>query len=444
LKNELRKLKGKNVVDTAVSKPNATIALGMFKLDIEPISYRLKNNGDAHEVYIEKTIENTDTLYGFVERARTLNPSKPLLESACMFTKHVQELLVYVSQTCPNSPKPSEKLVAVTPINKDKIVRFAEPVTSSSNIPKQTYSLKTKYSNKPLLTSTRVKPTTSDSESKPSGNTKNNRITQPPSSNQKNKVEYHSRKVKSSLNKMNFVYELVNNALVKHSIRNAKFEYVCAIYNKCLFDANHAMCIIDYVNDVNMRSKSKSKRNKMRKVWKPTVPPKETTIAPIVTPTSRILVYSMRPKATRFVGSSSKVKIVESKTSNSKEPKQSWGSSVSDIPSSSLSDCRLSKLFSGTVRFGNDHIAKIMGYGDYQVGNVTISQVYYVEGLDSVDLLKGSQGSNVYTLSMDNLLLSSPICLFSKASKTKSWLWHRRLSHLNFDYINSLDKQGLV
>ncbi|GJS36727.1 hypothetical protein Tco_0535109 [Tanacetum coccineum] len=60
LKNELRKFKGKNVVDTAVSKPNTTIAPEMFKLDIEPISHRLKNNKDAHKVYIEKTIENTD------------------------------------------------------------------------------------------------------------------------------------------------------------------------------------------------------------------------------------------------------------------------------------------------------------------------------------------------------------------------------------------------
>nr|GEY50729.1 retrovirus-related Pol polyprotein from transposon TNT 1-94 [Tanacetum cinerariifolium] len=123
--------------------------------------------------------------------------------------------------------------------------------------------------------------------------------------------------------------------------------------------------------------------------------------------------------------------------------------------------------------FRNDHIANIMGYGDYQIRNVTISRVYYVEGLgrnlfsvgqfcdsdlevafrkhtcfirnlEGVDLLKGSRGSNLYTLSLDNLLLSSPICLLSKASKTKSWLWHQRLSHLNFDYITFLAKQGLV
>ncbi|GJS14356.1 hypothetical protein Tco_0408828 [Tanacetum coccineum] len=137
-------------------------------------------------------------------------------------------------------------------------------LTSSSNIPKQTDSLKTKDSNKPLLTSTGIKRTTSASRSKPSENTKNNRISRPPSSNQKNKVEEHPRKVKSSLNKMNSVSELINNAHVKHFVRNAKFESICAICNKCLFDANHDMCVIDYVNnvnDVNMRSKSKSKRN---------------------------------------------------------------------------------------------------------------------------------------------------------------------------------------
>nr|GFC53862.1 integrase, catalytic region, zinc finger, CCHC-type, peptidase aspartic, catalytic [Tanacetum cinerariifolium] len=60
--------------------------------------------------------------------------------------------------------------------------------------------------------------------------------------------------------------------------------------------------------------------------------------------------------------------------------------------------------FLGTVKFGNDHVAKIMGYGDYQTGNVTIS----------------------------------------RESKTKSWLWHHRLSHLNFSAINHLARQGLV
>ncbi|GJU13850.1 retrovirus-related pol polyprotein from transposon TNT 1-94, partial [Tanacetum coccineum] len=129
--------------------------------------------------------------------------------------------------------------------------------------------------------------------------------------------------------------------------------------------------------------------------------------------------------------------------------------------------------FLGTVKFGNDQVAKIMGYGDYQIRNVTISRVYYVEGLghnlfsvgqfcdsnlkvafrqnicfirnlEGVDLLTGYQRDNLYTLSLGNMLASSPICLLSKASKTKSWLWHRRLSHLNFGAINHLARHGLV
>ncbi|GJZ22759.1 retrovirus-related pol polyprotein from transposon TNT 1-94 [Tanacetum coccineum] len=129
--------------------------------------------------------------------------------------------------------------------------------------------------------------------------------------------------------------------------------------------------------------------------------------------------------------------------------------------------------FLGTVKSGNDHMTKIMGYGDYQIRNVTISRVYYVEGLghklffvgqfcdsnlevafcqhtyfirnlEGVDLLTISQGNNTYTLSLGDMMASSPICLLSKASKTKSWLWHRRLSHLNFGTINHLARHGLV
>nr|GEU69803.1 retrovirus-related Pol polyprotein from transposon TNT 1-94 [Tanacetum cinerariifolium] len=127
----------------------------------------------------------------------------------------------------------------------------------------------------------------------------------------------------------------------------------------------------------------------------------------------------------------------------------------------------------GTVKFGNDHVAKIMGYGDYKIGNVTILRVYFVErlghnlffvgqfydldlevafhqhtcfirNLDGVDLLIGSRGNNLYTLSLKDMMASSPICLLSKASKTKSWLWHHRLSHLKFGVINHLARHGLV
>ncbi|GKB25992.1 retrovirus-related pol polyprotein from transposon TNT 1-94 [Tanacetum coccineum] len=129
--------------------------------------------------------------------------------------------------------------------------------------------------------------------------------------------------------------------------------------------------------------------------------------------------------------------------------------------------------FMGTVRFRNVHFAAITGYGDYVRGNITICHVYYVEGLGhnlfSVgqfcdgdlkvvvrsktyyvrnlkgdDLLTGARESNLYTISISDIAASSPIFLMSKASSTKSWLWCRRLSHLNFGTINDLNKQDLV
>ncbi|GKC85456.1 retrovirus-related pol polyprotein from transposon TNT 1-94, partial [Tanacetum coccineum] len=98
-----------------------------------------------------------------------------------------------------------------------------------------------------------------------------------------------------------------------------------------------------------------------------------------------------------------KPKIAKSVISNKTEPGTSWGSNTSVAPSSS-------------------------------------SSVDLREYLN----FKGSQETNLYTLSIGDIMASSPIYLLSKALKTKSWLWHRRLSHLNFGAINHLAKNGLV
>ncbi|GJS10732.1 retrovirus-related pol polyprotein from transposon TNT 1-94 [Tanacetum coccineum] len=135
--------------------------------------------------------------------------------------------------------------------------------------------------------------------------------------------------------------------------------------------------------------------------------------------------------------------------------------------------CNFVEKYLGTVRFGNDQFAPILGYGDLIQGNITIKRVYYVEGLNhnlfSVgqfcdadlevafrkstcfvrdlqgnDLLTGNRGSDLYTISLQDTTSSTPICLMAKASPTQAWLWHRRLSHLNFDYINLLSKKDIV
>nr|GEY06466.1 integrase, catalytic region, zinc finger, CCHC-type, peptidase aspartic, catalytic [Tanacetum cinerariifolium] len=129
--------------------------------------------------------------------------------------------------------------------------------------------------------------------------------------------------------------------------------------------------------------------------------------------------------------------------------------------------------FMGTIRFGNNYFPAIAGYGDYVQGNLMICHVYYVEGLrhnlfsvrqfcdgdlkvafrsntfyvwnfKGEDLLTGSCNFNLYTISISEMVASSPVCLISKVKSTKSWLWHIRLSHLNFSTINYLTKHDLV
>nr|GEZ94973.1 hypothetical protein [Tanacetum cinerariifolium] len=100
----------------------------------------------------------------------------------------------------------------------------------------------------------------------------------------------------------------------------------------------------------------------------------------------------------------------------------------------------------GTVCFGNDHIAATLGYGDLKWGNITITRrnTCFIRDLDSVDFLKCNRSINLYTINLYDMASASPICLMARATPTKSWLWHQRLSHLNFDTINDLATNDLV
>nr|GEX95367.1 Gag-Pol polyprotein [Tanacetum cinerariifolium] len=68
----------------------------------------------------------------------------------------------------------------------------------------------------------------------------------------------------------------------------------------------------------------------------------------------------------------------------------------------------------------------------------------FVRDLQGNDLLIGNHGSDLYTISLQETTSSTLICLMAKASPTQAWLWHQRLSHLNFDYINLLSKKDVV
>nr|GEV88996.1 integrase, catalytic region, zinc finger, CCHC-type, peptidase aspartic, catalytic [Tanacetum cinerariifolium]GEW70056.1 integrase, catalytic region, zinc finger, CCHC-type, peptidase aspartic, catalytic [Tanacetum cinerariifolium] len=348
LKDTLRKLKGKVIVDEAITLH--PIDSKLLKIDVAPLAPKLQNNRTVD--YLKHTQEETATLREIVENKKLLNPLNTSLDYACEYTKRIQELLIILKQTCPC-------------INDLGV-----------NLP------------------------TSASRSQPSGNTKKDRIQQTQSSAKKNKLEAYLRNAITSLQNKKSVVNTKDIASVPNSKLNINSDLQCVICNGCLFSDNHDSCVLEFINSVNARVKSKSVKKPLnRKIWnqqekitttakvplRRPIPLESNTSKPVVT-----LVYSRKPKESKNNVPVSKSKINKSLSADKKEPNKSWRSTISNVPSSSTVECKLSKLF----------------FGD--------------------------------------MMTSSPICLLSKASKTKSWLWHRRLSHLNFGAINHLARQGLV
>nr|GEV22793.1 hypothetical protein [Tanacetum cinerariifolium] len=309
LKNDLRKLKRKALVDNAVT--THTIVPEMLKIDVEPIAPRLLNNRIAHSDYPRLTQEQAVILREWLLPQRT---RKKELDS--LSPSHPQE-----TQT-----------------------------DASSNL----------LSNKHVLSSTGVKPSTSASGSQPSGNTKKDKIQRPPSSTQKNKLETHHRTVKSSLKNKNCAYEPKGTVIIQHSKLNANSKLICVQCNGCMLFDNHDLYVFNVINDVNTHPKFKSnKKTSKGKVWKPThkvftktgytwrptgrtftivgnvcpltritttteVPPRKPSVLendipkPVVT-----LDYFRKPRKSKTNVPVSKPKIITSISANNKEPSKS-------------------------------------------------------------------------------------------------------------------------
>nr|GEX40929.1 putative ribonuclease H-like domain-containing protein [Tanacetum cinerariifolium] len=338
LKDDLRKLKGKSLVDDVYT--SHSISLEMLKVDVEPLAPKLLNNKTAHSDYLRHTQKQAAILKEVVEQGKSQHPLNNSLDHACKYTKRIQELLLIIRQTCPCINNLHDKLVAMTLMNKAKRVRFTKLITSSGNTNIKTASSSNLVSNKHALSST------------------------------------------------------------GHSKLNANSELICVKCNGCMLFDNHHLCIL---NDVNAGAKSKSvKKNSKRKVWKPTrkvftnigyiwrptgrtiiivgnaclltritttteVPTRKSISLVIDTPKPLVtLVYSRKPSKSKSTDPVSKSKVVQI---------VHWyldSGCSKHITRDRSQHTNLFNKFLDNVKFGNDHVAKIMGFGDYQIGNVMI------------------------------------------------------------------------
>nr|GEW34042.1 retrovirus-related Pol polyprotein from transposon TNT 1-94 [Tanacetum cinerariifolium] len=348
------------------------------------------------------------------------------------------------------------------------------------------------------LTNERVIPTTSVSRPQLKSNPMEDRVMPNNSQGKKHEVEVHRSNVKFSKNTTSVT--ACNDSL---NAKTLNVTFVCATCGKCVLNEKHDICILKSRNGVHSRTKMPvavpdSSREPKRTVTQYVAKPLRKTVDsesnqkpkntlrklyecisktcswwyPKFTPSG----YKWKPK--------SKIGNVKlnvsmplgnaSRTANILEPMTSRRSTVSNTPLYSNSfAARIDYPIHRMVKSRNDQIAPILGYGDLVQGVVMIKRVYYVEGLNhnlfyvgqfcdadlevsfqkstyyirnlkGNDLLIGSHGTYLYFITLQDTTSPNPICLMAKATSSQAWLWHRRLSHLNFDTINLLSKNEIV
>nr|GEW97266.1 hypothetical protein [Tanacetum cinerariifolium] len=317
----------------------------------------------------------------------------------------------------------------------------------------------------------------------PRSNTKKDRVPSTSKSGRsKNKeveVEEHHRKLLLSRNKKH-MSSACNN--VKLATQNVKSKVVCAMCKQCLNSVNHDVCLLNYVNGMTSHGK-KQKENvsiyEHQKKQKPNVKKTkkvgsiERLASPKPSKPRSFLRWSPTGRMFDLKGKIITSSEAESQSDCSKGDNACTSNPLKPTIKLFPNSTFLCQKFLGTVRFGNDHVVAILGFGDLQWENILITRVYFIKGLgynlfsvgkfcDSalevafrknacfvrnlkgVDLLKGDHSTNLYTVNLHEMASASPICLMARSSSTKSWLWHQRLSHLNFDTINDLAKNDLV
>nr|GFB05437.1 integrase, catalytic region, zinc finger, CCHC-type, peptidase aspartic, catalytic [Tanacetum cinerariifolium] len=312
--------------------------------------------------------------------------------------------------------------------------------------------------NKRMSFSTGVIPTTSVSRPQLKSNLQGDRVLCNSSQGKKQEVEDQCRSVKLYKNKTSVT--ACNDSL---NAKTLNVKSVSAMCDKCMLIDKHDMCVLKSVAKPlkeTVASKSNKKpRDFTRKLYERVSKTCSWWYLKF-TPSG----YKWKPKSGKENVNPNLIEIVLF-IIDSRCSKHMTGNLKLLI--------NFVEKFLEMVKFKNDQIAPILGYGDLVQGAVTIKRVYFVEGLNhnlfsigqfcnadlevafrkstcyildlkGNDLLIGSRGMDLYLITLQDTNCPNLICLMAKVSSSQAWLWHRRLFHLNFDTINLLSKNDIA
>ncbi|GJT87447.1 retrovirus-related pol polyprotein from transposon TNT 1-94 [Tanacetum coccineum] len=366
---------------------------------IKPFDYKNLNN--LYDLFVPQREKSPEQRY-FSERSKMSHTPVKNENSKDSFNKHttllerrMDESIPWGSKILLQNVKSILKNTNVIALGMYKVYIMPNQ-TRTTQLPQDI-----RKTNKRMSFSTGVIPTTSVSRPHLKSNKLEDRVMHNNSLGKKKQVEDNCRNFKYSNNKTSIT--ACNDSL---NAKTSNVNFVCVTCGKCMLNDNHDMCVLHYINGVNTRTKLpiavpiSTKEPKRTVNQSVATPPKKTVASEStnqkprsttrkqyehVRKTCKWWYSKITPPGYKWKPKTSTVNVKpdvsmplgnKSRTTNILESITRRGSTLSNTPLSSNS------FAARTVKFGNDQIALILGYGDMVQGNVTIKMVYYVEGLN--------------------------------------------------------------
>nr|GEX75317.1 ribonuclease H-like domain-containing protein [Tanacetum cinerariifolium] len=231
--------------------------------------------------------------------------------------------------------------------------------------------------------------------------------------------------------------------------------FVCTTCGKCVLNEKHDMCVLKFVNDVNSRTKMPivvpiSTREPKRTVKQSVAKPLRKTVA--IESTNQKPRNITRKLYEHVSQACSWWYPKFTPPGNKWKPKSRKENLIKIVLFIVDSGC--SKHMTGNLKLLINFVEKFVGLnhnlffvGQFCDADLEVAfrkSTCYIRDLKENDLLTSSRGTNLCSITLQDTNSPNLICLMAKATSSQAWLWHRRLSYLNFDTINLLSKNDIV
>ncbi|GKC63660.1 retrovirus-related pol polyprotein from transposon TNT 1-94 [Tanacetum coccineum] len=218
--------------------------------------------------------------------------------------------------------------------------------------------------------------------------------------------------------------------------QTSNVNFVCVTCGKCVLNNNHDMYVLHYINGVNAGTKMPMA------VPISTREPKRTVNQYVATPLEKTVALESTNQKPRITIRKQYEQISTTSRRDNSIHHRLWVLKAHDGKSQASKNVTIKRVY--YVEGLNHNLFSVGQFCNADLNVAFWNSTCYIHDLKGNNLLTGSRGSNLYSITLQDTFTPNPICLMVKATSSQAWLWHRRLSHLNFNTINLLLKYDIV